>query len=58
MAGQRALLLAGFLLSGFLLPEAAEILTVSSLGECWQENQTGTHPRCSGKQPCFIGHSL
>uniref|UniRef100_A0A8C8XUT9 Uncharacterized protein n=1 Tax=Panthera leo TaxID=9689 RepID=A0A8C8XUT9_PANLE len=32
MAGQRALLLAGFLLPGFLLPEAAEILTVSSLG--------------------------
>ncbi|GAB5567328.1 UDP-glucuronosyltransferase 3A1-like isoform X1 [Prionailurus iriomotensis] len=32
MAGQQALLLAGFLLSGFLLPEAAEILTVSSLG--------------------------
>uniref|UniRef100_A0A452QI47 Uncharacterized protein n=1 Tax=Ursus americanus TaxID=9643 RepID=A0A452QI47_URSAM len=32
MAGQRALLLAGFLLPGFLLSEAAKILTVSSLG--------------------------
>ncbi|XP_040351238.1 UDP-glucuronosyltransferase 3A2-like [Herpailurus yagouaroundi] len=32
MTGQRALLLAGFLLSGFLIPEAAKILTVSSLG--------------------------
>ncbi|XP_039104203.1 UDP-glucuronosyltransferase 3A2-like isoform X2 [Hyaena hyaena] len=32
MAGQQALLLAGFLLSGFLLSEAAKILTVSSLG--------------------------
>ncbi|GAB5567327.1 UDP-glucuronosyltransferase 3A1-like isoform X1 [Prionailurus iriomotensis] len=31
MTGQRALLLAGFLLSGFLIPEAAKILTVSSL---------------------------
>ncbi|XP_034855036.1 UDP-glucuronosyltransferase 3A1-like isoform X1 [Mirounga leonina] len=32
MARQRALLLAGFLLPGFLLSEAAKILTVSSLG--------------------------
>ena len=47
MTGQRALLLAGFLLSGFLLPEAAKILTGSSLGECWQQNQTQAHPRCS-----------
>ena len=34
MARQWALLLACLLLSGFLLSEAAKILTVSSLGEC------------------------
>ena len=34
MAGQRTLLLAGFLLPGFLLSEAAKILTVSTLGKC------------------------
>lgn len=34
MAGQRALLLAGFLLPGFLLSEAAKILTLSLVGEC------------------------
>lgn len=34
MAGQRVLLLVGFLLSGVLLSEAAKILTISTLGEC------------------------
>uniref|UniRef100_A0A452U6U4 UDP-glucuronosyltransferase 3A1-like n=1 Tax=Ursus maritimus TaxID=29073 RepID=A0A452U6U4_URSMA len=32
MVGQRTLRLAAFLLSGFLLSEAAQILTISSLG--------------------------
>ncbi|XP_004738075.1 UDP-glucuronosyltransferase 3A2 isoform X1 [Mustela putorius furo] len=41
MAGQRALLLAGFLLPGFLLSEAAKILTLSLVGECLRKNQIG-----------------
>lgn len=34
MVGQQALLLAGFFLPGFLLSEAAKILTTFALGEC------------------------
>ena len=43
MAGQRVLLLAGFLLPGFLLSEAAKILTLSLVGECVAgESDTGS----------------